>query len=83
MTVTPTQRPSLLMLLTRDVVAHRLIAAWPNVDRSGSRSDIIMRWSRMANVRPMEVRLKWPLLFDNGFLSEDGTVDSMTSKYVV
>ena len=80
--VAPSQRPGLLTLLTRDGAAMRLIAAWPNVDRRGSREDVIARWSRMANVRPLEVRAKWDLLFDNGFLTIDGRVDPLVDRYV-
>lgn len=78
----PTERPSLLLLLGRDVVAQRLIAAWPNVDRSGTQDDLIARWSVMANVRPMEVRQKLDMLFGHGFIREDGSVDELTDKFV-
>ena len=80
--VPPSQRPGLLKLLARDEVAQRLIAAWPNVDHSGAREAVIERWSLMANVRPLEILKKWPMLFGNGFLTEAGRVDELTDRYV-
>ena len=78
----PSERYSLLKLLAHDEVAQRLIATWPNVDHSGKREAIIERWSALANVRPLEIHKKWPLLFNNGFLTKDGGVDAVADRYV-
>lgn len=81
--VSPKERPSLLVLLMRDPLAQRLIAVWPNVDRSGnSENDIIERWARMANCRENEVANKWSMLVGNGFVKMDGTVDEFAEKFV-
>lgn len=79
----PRENPGLLLMLDRDATLQALIATWPNAYRAGAkRHEQIAKWAELTGLRPVEIEAAWPKLFENGFVSRDGTVDEYAKKYL-
>lgn len=80
---TPEEEFSLLLLLDGNTAAQRLIATWPNAYRSGAKKhEQIATWAAISGLREIEVSALWRMLFENGFVRRDGTVDDQAAKYL-
>src|SRR5574341_718316 len=87
--ITPRERPHLLGLLEGRRSLWALIATWPNVphpegwreSREGRRA-VMCAWSRISGMPEFQIRHVWRMLFDNGFVREDGSVDPAVDAYV-
>jgi len=90
MTRGPQDRPLLLALLQNNPILWKLIATWPNVERpegwnagghANARQELYDRWAALSGVSRWDVRAAWKILFKNGILREDGTVDPAAEQY--
>lgn len=94
MTPQPQERPQLLSVLQGDRAMWQLISTWPNMPKQPEwtedwhqtpegKARIIAVWSRLSDVSQTEIKKRcWRVLFGNGFLAYDGTVDRAADQYV-
>ncbi len=79
----PSESPSLLLLLDGNPTLQKLIATWPNAWRAGAKkSEQVDTWAALTGLRDVEVQAAWRTLFENGFVHKDGSVDEYAARYL-
>jgi hypothetical protein len=62
-------------LIEKDVMAQRLVSAWPHLKEREDQEKQYIEWSRMAQVPLMDVYRLGAMLKQTGICNADGTID--------